>query len=68
MSKENRRFIKVSSEGISEPMEIWADTFTGILYLWHAAGYAGGLTPLLDKDGKPMCDETLISKDNGFFK
>jgi hypothetical protein len=34
--------------------EIWVDRETGVNYLFHAAGYAGGLTPLLDKDGKPV--------------
>lgn len=27
---------------------------TGVEYLFSANGYAGGLTPLLDRDGKPM--------------
>ncbi len=30
------------------------DTNTGVNYLWHHDGYAGGLTVLLDKDGKPV--------------
>ena len=34
--------------------EIWVDKETGINYLYHAAGYSGGLTPLLDRDGKPV--------------
>ena len=32
--------------------EIWVDRETGVNYVFH--GYAGGLTPLLDKDGKPV--------------
>ena len=27
---------------------------TGVNYLWTAAGYAGGLTVLLDAEGKPI--------------
>jgi hypothetical protein len=23
-------------------------------YMFHASGYAGGLTPLLDREGKPV--------------
>jgi hypothetical protein len=30
------------------------DTETDILYLAYSGGYGGGLTVLLDKDGKPM--------------
>lgn len=34
--------------------EILVDTQTGVNYLFHYSGYAGGLTPLLDRDGKPV--------------
>ena len=34
--------------------EIWVDQETGVNYIFHASGYAGGLTPLLDKEGKPV--------------
>ena len=34
--------------------EIWVDKTTGVNYLWIASGYAGGLTPLLGADGKPL--------------
>ena len=34
--------------------EIWVDKTTGVNYLWIASGYAGGLTPLLGTDGKPL--------------
>ncbi len=35
-------------------MEIWADKETRVNYLFRADGYAGGMTPLLDRDGKPI--------------
>lgn len=35
-------------------MEIWVDRQTGVNYLYHYAGYSGGLTPLLDRDGNPV--------------
>lgn len=35
-------------------MEIWVDKETGVNYVFHASGYAGGMTPLLDEDGKPV--------------
>ena len=53
MAKE-KRFIKVFSQGGLEGMEIWVDIQTGVNYLFHQSGYAGGMTPLLDRDGKPV--------------
>lgn len=53
---EKKRFIKTYSQGgfANLGMEIWVDRQTGVNYLWTAAGYAGGLTVLLDRDGKPV--------------
>ena len=53
MSKE-KRFEKVYSQGALETMEIWVDRETGVNYLYRQSGHAGGLTPLLDRDGKPV--------------
>ncbi len=53
MSK-NERFEKVYSQGSLNVTEIWVDRETGVNYVFHASGYAGGMTPLLDKDGKPV--------------
>ena len=49
-----KRFVKVYNDGAFGSNEIWVDTKTGVNYLFHAAGYAGGLTPLLNADGKPI--------------
>ena len=49
-----KRFVKVYSDGAFGSNEIWVDRETGVNYLFHASGYAGGLTPLLDRDGKPI--------------
>ena len=54
MSKKNNRFEKVYSQGGLTVTEIWVDKETGVNYIFHASGYAGGLTPLLGKDGKPV--------------
>ena len=35
-------------------LEIWVDKETGVNYLYVASGYSGGLTVLMDKDGKPV--------------
>jgi hypothetical protein len=54
MAKKEKRFIKTYGQGISDITEIWVDRETGVNYLYHAAGYSGGLTPLLDREGKPV--------------
>ena len=54
MSNKDKRFEKVYSQGTLETVEIWIDKETGVNYLFRQSGYAGGLTPLLDKDGKPV--------------
>ena len=51
---KNERFEKVYTQGALSTSEIWVDKETGVNYLFHASGYAGGLTVLLDKDGKPV--------------
>ena len=52
--KNKKRFKVIYSQGSLTRTEIWLDTKTGVNYLYHTAGYSGGLTPLLDKDGKPV--------------
>ena len=50
----DKRFEKVYTQGALTTTEIWVDKETGVNYLYHAAGYSGGLTPLLDREGKPV--------------
>ena len=50
----NERFEKVYSQGVLNIIEIWVDKETGVNYMFHASGNAGGLTPLLDRDGNPV--------------
>ena len=55
MAKEkNKRFERVYSQGSLSAMEIWVDKETGVNYLYRQSGYSGGLTVLLDADGKPV--------------
>jgi hypothetical protein len=49
---KNERFERIYTQGTVNATEIWVDKETGVNYIFHAAGYAGGMTPLLDKDGK----------------
>lgn len=56
---KNDRFEKVYSQGTMNVMEIWVDRETGVNYVFHASGYAGGMTPLLDRDGKLVVSPVL---------
>lgn len=55
---ENKRFTKVYNGG---KFEIYCDTVTKVLYLQSRIGIGnqghGGLTVLIDKDGKPLLYE-----------
>ena len=53
MSK-NERFEKVYSQGTLNVTEIWVDKETGVNYVFQASGSAGGMTPLLDREGQPV--------------
>ena len=48
MKKDTERFQRVYTQGTMQGMQIWVDKETGVNYLFHFAGYRGGLTPLLD--------------------
>ena len=45
------RFEKVYAQGTLNVTEIWVDKETGVNYVFHCGGNAGGLTPLLDREG-----------------
>ena len=51
---KNERFEKAYSQGAMNITEIWVDKETGVNYVFHQGGYAGGMIPLLDRDGKPI--------------
>lgn len=48
------RFERVYSQGAVNVTEIWVDKETGVNYVFHVSGNAGGMTPLLGRDGKPV--------------
>ena len=57
MAKKEDRFIKtvVDTGGFSDGrMEIYVDRQTGVNYLFSSYGNAGGLTVLVDREGKPI--------------
>ncbi|GCF92540.1 hypothetical protein NRIC_04310 [Enterococcus florum] len=53
MAKE-KRFVRIYSQGVTDMVTILVDRETGVNYLATKMGYAGGLTPLLDKNGEPV--------------
>jgi Family of unknown function (DUF6440) len=52
--ESEKRFKVVFKEGKLTGNKILEDRETGVQYLFSWDGYAGGITPLLDKDGKPV--------------
>ncbi len=55
MRGSEKRFVKTYSQsGFASNFQIWVDTETGINYIYASQGYSGGLTPLLDREGKPV--------------
>jgi len=51
--KKEKRFVKVYSESLGS-IEIFVDRRTGVNYIFKSSGYAGGLCPLVDSEGKPV--------------
>ena len=57
MARKEDRFVKilVDNGGFSESnMAIYVDRQTGVNYLFAQSGYSGGLTVLVDAQGKPI--------------
>ena len=54
MAKREKRFEVTYQQGAMDVIEILVDRETGVNYLFRTNGYAGGLTPLLDREGKPV--------------
>ncbi len=49
--KKGKRFEVVYKQGTIDVIEILVDRETGVQYLYRTNGYAGGMTPLLDRSG-----------------
>ena len=54
MKQNEDRFIKTYDQGSFNVFEIWVDKMTGVNYLYRNSGTSGGLTVLVDKNGKPI--------------
>lgn len=62
----NGRFVIETRQGndFSMSYKVIVDRETGVNYLFVNYGYSGGLTPLLDSEGKPVVTEYITSSHN----
>lgn len=60
--KNNDRFICIEKQGTAKSVEVWVDTQTGVNYMFLHQGFAAGLSPLLDADGKPVVSTEYIRR------
>lgn len=53
---KDKRFIVTEKEGnaFSNLIQVIVDKKTGVNYMYIQSGNSGGLTPLLDREGKPV--------------
>lgn len=58
---KDKRFEKIYTQGMGA-MEIWVDKETGVNYVCRQSGYAGGMTVLVDAEGKPVV--TPVEKED----
>jgi hypothetical protein len=61
--QKTNRFIctEISGGAFDLQQRVLVDRKTGVNYLWTSGGYAGGLTVLVDAEGKPIV--TPIPRD-----
>lgn len=62
MAKKQERFVRIHSENMGGE-QIIVDVVTGVNYLFVTSGYAGGLTVLLDREGKPVISALPLKED-----
>ena len=56
---DEKRFVRIyKQETLTTVLEIWMDRDTGVNYLYRRSGYSGGMTVLVDRDGKPLIGQT----------
>lgn len=56
------RFIIKEKDGFFEGTRIIVDTETGVQYLMAHWTNIGGITVLVDKDGKPLLDKRFVKE------
>ena len=55
----DNRFETIYKQGTFELFKVIRDNETGVLYLMNSFGSGGGLTVMVDQDGKPIVDENF---------
>ena len=68
MAKKEKRFEIIYQQGALDPIEILVDKETGVNYLFRTSGTAGGLTVLLDREGKPVVTSLADRTDAAWEK
>ncbi|NEU31744.1 hypothetical protein GN156_13315 [bacterium LRH843] len=53
----DKRFEVIYKQGKLETFKIIRDNETGVLYMMNQSGYGGGITVMVDQEGKPLVDE-----------
>ena len=64
--KNDNRFVQIYKEGsgLSPSKRILLDKETGVQYLLVEHGYGMSMTPLLDRDGKPLIASVAASGED----
>ena len=60
---KQKRFVCIYSQNTGKAAEIWVDTLTGVNYMFLREGFSGGLTVLVDAEGKPVISREYIQKN-----
>ncbi len=63
MARKEKRFVVYSEPMGLSSVKILMDKMTGVHYLYYFDGSSGGLTVLLDKDGKPFIQPIIEDDD-----
>lgn len=64
MAKKYERFVQTYRFAkFMHTTEIWVDKETGVNYLFHSNETGGGMTVLLDREGKPVITTVYPDED-----
>lgn len=62
MENFKKRVVCISPQAGARTSEIWVDTETGVNYLYIREGFSGGLTCLVDGNGKPVVSKEYTTR------